>query len=247
MLTGRGRSCEGFAGLQVRPIDSGWEVAPCEPTGDEDPPDLDGLRWLPAVVPGTVAGALAAAGKPIDDLDGRDWWFRTTFDSEPPADGEDIFLSLGGIATLADVFLNGQRLLRSESMFRRHVVDVGTILRGENVLLIRCRALSPELARQRRPRPRWRTRLVADNNLRWFRTMLLGRVPGFAPGPPAVGPWRPVTLERCQGVVVEGLRVRSRLEGRSGVVSISVDLRAIGPEVATVVEAVVEGPGGRRA
>ena len=53
----------------------------------------------------------------------------------------------------------------------------------DNELAICCRALAPLLRVRRRPRARWRTRLVADGELRFFRTMLLGRAPGFAPGP----------------------------------------------------------------
>ena len=109
-------------------------------------------------------------------------------------------------------------------MFQEHTVDVGDVLvPGDNVLAIRCRALTPELATQRRPRARWRTRLVADNNLRWFRTMLLGRIPSFSPRPAAVGPWRPITLERRSGVIVEDLRLRPRLDGDDGVLAVTVD------------------------
>ena len=81
-------------------------------------------------------------------------------------------------------------------MFARSAVDVTALLAAENELAICCRALTPLLALARRPRARWRTRLVGEGGLRFFRTMLLGRAPGFAPGPAVVGPWRPVALER---------------------------------------------------
>ena len=42
--------------------------------------------------------------------------------------------------------------------------------------------------------PRWRTMLVEEPRLRWVRTQVLGRAPGFAPGPPVVGPYRPITV-----------------------------------------------------
>ncbi len=147
-------------------------------------------------MPGTVAGALRDAGLPIGDLDAQDWWFRTTFEATPPGPGEEVVLGLDGLATLAEVFLNGEPVLAGESMFARHLIDVGSLLAAHNELAIRFGPLAPELDRQRSPRARWRTRLVADNNLRWFRSMLIGRIPGFAPGPPAVGPWRGVWLER---------------------------------------------------
>jgi beta-mannosidase len=194
----------------------GWEAAWTAPDRCSDPSALDGLEWLPARVPGTAAAVLADAGlwRPGDerDLDAEDWWFRTRFD----ATGEDLALHVDGIATVAEVFLNGERILESSSMFASHVVDVGARLRdGGNELAIRCRALGPLLAAPRKPRARWRTRLV-DGNLRWYRTMLLGRARGIAPGPAAVGPWRPVSLERRRPQV----ELRTRIDGDDGVVTV---------------------------
>ena len=40
----------------------------------------------------------------------------------------------------------------------------------------------------RKPRARWRTMVTDEPRLRWVRTQVLGRAPGFAPGPPVVGP-----------------------------------------------------------
>ena len=109
--------------------------------------------------------------------------------------------------------LNGERVARQR-------VDVrgprgrrrARLLRGTNELAIRCRAARPAAARApRKPRARWRTRLVADGNLRWFRTMLLGRAPGLRRRVRRpVGPWRPVWLERRRGLVVEALDAAAR-------------------------------------
>jgi beta-mannosidase len=136
-------------------------------------------------------------------------------------------LRLDGVATVYEAFLDEERILSGESMFQRHVVDVGSKLDAGGRLAIRCRALAPLLERQRKPRVQWRTRL-ADNNLRWFRTMLLGRTPGFAPGPAAVGPWRPVVVERRRGIVLEDVRVRTAVDGDDGIVRVSVSARALG-------------------
>ena len=165
------------------------------------------LEWLPARVPGTAAAALTGAGAAAGDLDAEDWWFRTRFDGrDRRRRARRSCCGFEGIATVAEVFLNGEKLLDSDSMFAAHALDVGALLRGDNELAIRCRALAPLLAVRRRPRARWRTRLVADGNLRFFRTSLLGRAPGFAPGRRSVGPWRPVRLERRRVVVVDAAR-----------------------------------------
>jgi beta-mannosidase len=197
-------------------LSDGWEVAPSPPGACSGPADIDGLAWRAAHVPGTVAGALAgeADGR---DLDAEDWWFRCRFDANPARDGEEVRLRLDGLATVAEVFLNGRLICESESMFASHVIDVGGLLAAENELAICCRALAPRLAERRKPRARWRTRLVSAGNLRFYRTMLLGRAPGFAPGPAVVGPWRPVWLERHSGPRMGGVRLRARVAGDDGV------------------------------
>ncbi len=148
--------------------------------------------------------------------------------ASPPGAGEEVMLALDGIATVFEVVLNGVVVAEGSSMFAAHTVDVGTLLRGEgNDLEIRCRALSDVLAQQpRRPRQRWRTKVVENGGaLRFVRTAILGRAPGFAPGPPIVGPWRPVWLVRRAGVVVDDVVLRPRIEGDDGVLAVSARVR----------------------
>lgn len=165
------------------------------------PGDLDASAsgWVQAVVPGTVASAERARGvlpelERVEDYDASDWWYRCRFSTAAPAKGDAAWLVFEGLATLAEVWLNGERVAASDNMFRALEVKVDAQLRQENVLHIRFRSLRSELDR-RRPRPRWRTGLVEHQQLRWFRTTLLGRMPGWSPPVRAVGPWRPVWLE----------------------------------------------------
>jgi beta-mannosidase len=215
-----------------RELSDGWTVAGTAPGVLSAPARLDDCAWSPAQVPGTVAGALGLRDSAV--LDGQDWWFRTSFDAEPAANDEQLVLALDGIATLAEVYLNGERIAGGESMFAGYEVDIGDVVRPEgNELVICCRALTPRLAERRKPRARWRTKLVSDGNLRFFRTMLIGRAPGFAPGPAVVGPWRPVRLERRRGAVLDSLRLRPRLDGARGVLSIEARLRPLGSDSVT--------------
>lgn len=154
--------------------------------------------------------------------------FTLRFAALPPVDGEEVLLAFDGIATVFEVVLNGVAIAGGSSMFAAHIVDVGALLREEgNDLEIRCRALSEVLAEQpKRPRQRWRTKVVENGGaLRFVRTAILGRAPGFAPGPPIVGPWRPVWLVRRRGVVVDDVVLRPRVEGDDGVLAISTRLR----------------------
>jgi beta-mannosidase len=218
-------------GHEVRQLSDGWQAAATPPDLRSDPAQLDDEAWFPARVPGTAAAALRDAGvwrHGVErDFDAEDWWFRTSFHAPPAAEGEQVVLRLDGIATVAEVYLNGELLLESDSMFAAHALDVGTLLRGENELAIRCRALAPLLRERRRPRARWRSRLVADGNLRFFRTMLLGRAPGFAPGPAAVGPWRGARLERRRRIVVEQLNLRAGVSGKDGRLAVCARLRSL--------------------
>ena len=234
---------------EVRPLSEGWHAAAAPPDSVQEPGSLDGLVWLPARVPGTAAAALAGAGlwSPHDsrDLDGEDWWFVTRFEAPPAQDGEEVALRLDGVATESEVFLNGARVLRGSSMFDAHVLDVGALLRGTNELAIRCRALAPLLGAPRRPRARWRTRIAAGG-LRFHRTTLIGRAPGFAPGPPPVGPWRPVVLVRRRRLAVEELSLRTRVDGRDGVLTVTARLRALAGTPPAAVTVRLAGPSGHR-
>ncbi len=230
----------------------GWQAACSAPGEHAGAEELGGLAWLPAEVPGTAAGVLAAAGTPpweipADALDGKDWWFRTSFALiERRGDDEEVVLVFEGIATVAEAYLNGRRIHESSSMFERACVEVGDLVDDLNELVICCRALTPLLAVSRRPRARWRTRIVAQGALRFFRTMLIGRAPGFAPGPPVVGPWRPVRLERRRALVVTALELRPRLAGADGVLAVRIALRALGAAVPERVLVELDGGAHRR-
>jgi beta-mannosidase len=202
-----------------------WELAVAEEPCDPD--RVHALRFRPARVPGTVASALGPANR--SGLDMGEYWFCCEFAAEPPRPGEEVLLELGGIATISETWLNGRHILSSESMFASHRIDVSAILREQNELLIVCRPLSAAI-RARRGRPpaaRWRTRVVAEQQLRWFRTTLLGRAPGFAPDPAPVGPWRPVSLLRRRHIALEKWSREVVLDGDAGIVRASFEIRAL--------------------
>lgn len=217
----------------VERIDDGWEAVEIA-AGEDAPASPEALAardlpYFPASVPGTVAGALAALGRwdldATKNFDASEWWYRRRFTSLPVADDETVLLHFDGLATLADVWLNGEIVLRSDNMFRRHAVDVTTRLRSENELYVRFRSLEQALG-ERRPRPRFRTRLVERQQLRWFRTTLLGRIPGWTPPVVPVGPYRGVRLERWRGPCVTAARVRTALSGTTGRVSLELSCRS---------------------
>jgi beta-mannosidase len=190
----------------VLPLQQGWALAGV-PAGTplEQVPEQ---AWQAIEAPEPVAAALARLGQwSLDDpadkpLDAQDWWYRLFFDAPGVTVADAPVLCLDGLATLTEVWLNGEALLQSANMFLAHELPLAQGLKAKgNELLLRFAALDAALT-QRRPRPRWRTPMVAHQQLRWQRCTLLGRTPGWSPPAPVVGPWRGVRLElRRQAVL----------------------------------------------
>jgi beta-mannosidase len=172
------------------PLDAGWTVVSTAPGAAAVPGDLPAIfEPVAATVPGTVAAALAAAGRwsldaptPLHD---RDWWWRTRLDLT----GRRI-LRFEGLATVAEVFLDGTKVLTSESMFLAHEIEVDLVPGME--LAIVFRSLARALDAVKPKRARWRSTLVPDQRLRAVRTTLVGHMPGWCPPVDAIGPFRPI-------------------------------------------------------
>ena len=177
-------------------------------------------RGCSARVPGTAAGALRDAGLwragDARDLDAEDWWFRTRFAAGRGRPARRSSCASTGIATVAEVFLNGERdPRRAHSMFATHEVDVGALLRG------RQRARRSAAARSRRCWPSRASRAPAGARgssptatcASSARRCSAAR-PGSPPGPAPVGPWRPVVLERRRGLAVDELALRAAARRR---------------------------------
>jgi beta-mannosidase len=175
-----------------------WTSATTPPGAFADVPGPSDVDWLDVALP-------------MRGSDAEDHWFRSAF----TASGARPVLRLGGLATVCDIYVDGRRELQTESMFIAHELPLSS---GPHEIAICARALDPLLAVRRSPRARWRTKVVSNGNLRWFRTSVAGRAPGFAPGPPVVGPWRSVEIADADEPQAA---IRIELRGRDGVVRVS--------------------------
>jgi len=228
----------GIIADSATPLHTGWQLLGSEPGAYQHPEQLPAASqdWQQAVVPGTVAQALAQAGRwslrEQMDFDARDWWYQCRFqvDSELPQ-----LLHFQGLATLAEVWLNGECVLNSENMFLARRIEAGKLPR-DNTLVICFRALNPVLAR-RRARPRWKTKLVQQQQLRWIRSTLLGRIPGWSPPVAPVGPWRAILLEPQSPYAIRDLQLRPGLRDQQGL--LQVDGRLELPDRAAPVQALL--------
>ncbi len=185
-------------------------------------------QWYPATVPGTAAAAVRAghgrAAALARDYDAEDWWFLTNV---RVSGSGPWLLTAEGLATVAEVWVDGVLVARSESMFLTTTVALGG-LPAECTVALRFAALGPLLAQRRRPRARWHTALAREQGLRWWRTSLLGRAPLFTGTAAPVGPYRAVRLCAREPVEVVSRSVRTSVRGSAGVLQLSARLRTHG-------------------
>ncbi len=101
---------------RATPLSSGWSLASTTPDQFNEAAELAGapLDWRPAIVPGTVAQAIGPSDLDgHEEYDARDWWYRCSFalpKGERPT-GTRVRLRFDGLATLAEAWLNGTRVL----------------------------------------------------------------------------------------------------------------------------------------
>ena len=110
-------------------------------------------RGVPATVPGNCELDLVRAGvlpEPEVGLnalafrkyEGYQWLYTKTFDFQPSTSACTSYLVFEGVDTLADVFLNGERIGGTENMFVEHRFDVtGRLRDGENVVQVLIRSV----------------------------------------------------------------------------------------------------------
>ena len=107
------------------------------------------VNWLPAKVPGTVHTDLfqnkiipdpffGFNEKQLQWIENEDWEYQTSFSiSKGEVNKEHCILEFEGLDTYAEVFLNGNKILDANNMFRTWRVDVKKDLRiGKNELRI---------------------------------------------------------------------------------------------------------------
>ncbi|GCF08029.1 glycoside hydrolase family 2 protein [Dictyobacter arantiisoli] len=210
---------------QSYPLHQGWELVSTAAGCYQNPAQLEqhAQAWLTASVPGTVIETLQQhhqwnLAHPLN-VDSLDWWYRCSFAAVDVVEGTQRVLKLAGLATDATIWLNDQQILATDNMFRSYEVDITALLMEQNTLYIHFHSLQ-SLLTMKRPRPRWRTRLVEHQQLRWLRTTLLGRMPGWSPPLRPVGPWRTIVLEDRMLFALDQTSLQTTVEDGNGRVSV---------------------------
>jgi beta-mannosidase len=186
-------------------------------------------EWLPAQVPGSVHTDLMTAGRIPDPFVGdnekrvqwvaeSDWEYQRGFTAHPELLAEKrVFLVCDGLDTLAEVFLNGQSLGKTDNMFRQYGWEVRGLLRdGENELRIAfaspvayCRARQAE-----RPLPGVSQAIPGGPHLRKAPCQF-----GWDWGPqlPPIGIWKEIRLEAYSLARISDVHLRQEhAESRPG-------------------------------
>jgi len=203
------------ASRPARRLETGWLVA----RGRVESAADDRVVWHPADGPAPVHAVLDLT----ESADVSSWTYRLTFDA-PELEGRRSRLGFDGLATIASVRLNDQPLFDARNMFRRYEHDLlpGMLRASRNELRVHVDALNDHLDTPRRARPRWRAPMVAHQQLRWFRTSLLGRTPGWSPMRPVVGPWAPVWLRDADTAGPVDGHVHTTLQSSAGRCAVTV-------------------------
>ncbi|MDO9181219.1 MAG: hypothetical protein Q7U04_02365 [Bacteriovorax sp.] len=212
-------------------LKNNWQILKSESGKYLAPADIDRkqIEWINAIVPGTVAQALGTKLEENLQLDSFDWWYHTSFTTNDLVDGSRVFLNFLGLATFAEVWLNGELILSSKNMFVASRCDVTALIEKNNEIYICFHSIEREL-KNKTPRPRWKTNLVNNQNLRFIRTSLLGRIPGWTPAIQAIGPWKEITLEIIKETSIELTSMQSNLVDTSGEINLEAKINYFGSE-----------------
>ncbi|MCF6193192.1 MAG: hypothetical protein L3J46_02530 [Kangiellaceae bacterium] len=185
----------------------------CSPTEIE----FSTLLTIPAAVPGTVAmsvnGKAPNCWKPELVYDDFDWWYTLVLDSNnsylSSLDFSNTTLCFDGLATLTEVWLNDKLLLKTENMFRSYKVPITTLKLGDRLSVVF--RSTANFLKIKRPRPKWKTKLVDNQQLRWLRTCVLGRSSFWTPPITAIGPWKSIYLQSPRQYVIESCRITTHV------------------------------------
>ncbi|MGW8482965.1 glycosyl hydrolase 2 galactose-binding domain-containing protein [Microbacterium sp. NPDC055903] len=179
--------------------------------------DTDRSEWIPATVPGTVQGALVAAGEMSDPLlddntyrelvehgepahrpwpfrrtrvEEQEWWFARRFSVPEEWRGRRVRLVFDGIDYASSVYLNGEPIARQVGMYGGPEIDVTSVLRidADNEVVVRVDPPPQDWHGIMKPSPGWG----------WHYGHLI-----------SMGIWRPVRLEVVEDVEVQDLFVHT--------------------------------------
>jgi len=197
-------------------LDGVWELQGTAHGEKMDP----GGEWIPATVPGDVHVDLMGAGK-LDEMYYADniakntwttetaWWYRREF----TVDGLEAVAELvfKGIDTVAEIYLNGERIGRTENMFREYRFDVSDRLKvGEPNTVAVCIAPISIVMKRHDAEPYF----SCFNDHRIFMRKAQCHFGwDWAPNCPGTGIWESVWIGTYDTICLDGVNINTSCDG----------------------------------
>jgi len=203
--------------------------------------DLDEGNWLPTKVPSSIFVSLIEAGQ-IDknDIDAnpedyswvseRPWVFRNTFDVPAELHNCDqINLLFEGLDTIANIWLNGKLIGKTNNMFIGHRFDVTELLKpGNNSLLVKFESPTQYAKRLMQRNTSFSESDFAHPYRVYIRKAQYQFGWDFCPALPGCGIWRPVRLQGIRKAQIADVQIRTIQCGQqSADVKIAVKLNSL--------------------
>lgn len=173
-------------------------------------------RWLPAEVPGNVHTDLLS-NKIIDDpfyadnehkvkwISECSWIYTTTFDfPQELENNRAIDLVFEGIDTIAETFLNGKLIGKSENMFIKYQFDVSKIL-VEKANELTIKLYSPVLYSQSEEKKYGKLPVALNSSRVYIRKAQYSFGWDWGPSFPTMGIWRSVYLLQNENAIIENV------------------------------------------
>ena len=197
-------------------LDKNWILRPVP--GTILPEDLDiPEEGIEADIPGTVYTDLLNAGL-IDDpfyadnenrlqwIADADWLYETVFEiPDEVRKSRSILLVFDGLDTVADIYLNGERLGRTANMFRRISFEIDNKIRpAENILKIQF--TSARLYARKIQRPIHQFPSARNTERVFVRKAQYSSGWDWGPAFPTAGIWRPAYILGCDRIRIDTVR-----------------------------------------
>ncbi|MCK9688856.1 glycoside hydrolase family 2 protein [Scleromatobacter humisilvae] len=216
-------------------------------------------RWIAATAPDDTYAALHRAGRLPDPLrdeneaacawvEGREWWWVTTFTATAATAHERLTLVFDGLDTHATILLDGELLGESDNMFLAARFDVTSRVRAGVTHTLAVRFTPPAIVTADREAPSWALAssptAITKRNLQ--RKAQFGWGWDFAPHLVTVGIWQPVRLERARHAALADVALRTlQCDAASAQVEIDIAADAFGVTTGLAAEIALADPDGR--
>lgn len=210
-----------------------WSLFKTEPDECSSPTEIDLKKYstfstgVPISVASAINGLEPNCWQPEYNYAEFDWWYLYKFESLTELDrinkNNKIKLCFDGLATLCEVWLNNTLILTTNNMFRYYSVPLSQAIQPNDQLALVFRSVTHNL-KQKRPRPRWKTKLVENQQMRWIRSTVLGHVPMWTPPIQMIGPWKKIYLQEIKNFDVTDFKITSNYIDQHAELAVSASL-----------------------